>query len=63
MSYGIKVHSQRGNSSKIKDEPYQNDTHIFDEQLYKYRSVIEHINACIDGFKALLVRFKSSVRN
>jgi transposase len=51
------------NSSKKKDEPYQNGTHIFDEQLYKDRSVIEHSNAWIDSFKALLVRFEFSVRN
>ena len=51
------------NSSKTKDEPYQSGTHIFDEQLYKDRSVIEHSNAWIDGFKALLVRFEFSVRN
>ena len=36
---------------------------IFDEQLYKDRTVIEHANAWIDGFKALLVRFEFSVRN
>jgi transposase len=51
------------NSTKLKDEPYQSGTHIFDEQLYKDRSVIEHSNAWIDGFKALLVRFEFSVRN
>ena len=38
-------------------------TTIFDEELYKDRSVIEHSNAWIDGFKALLVRFEFSVRN
>jgi hypothetical protein len=38
-------------------------THIFDEQLYAARSVIEHANAWIDGFKALLVRFEFSVKN
>ncbi len=43
--------------------PYQSGTHIFDEQLYKDRSVIEHSNVWIDGFKALLVRFEFSVIN
>jgi hypothetical protein len=38
-------------------------TAIFDELLYQDRSVIEHANAWIDGFKALLVRFKFPVRN
>ncbi len=44
-------------------EPYESKTHIFDEELYKDRSVIEHANAWIDGFKALLVRFEFTVRN
>ena len=46
------------NNSKTKYEPCQSGTHIFDEQLYKDRSVIEHSNVWIDGFKALLVRFE-----
>lgn len=44
-------------------EPYEHGTHIFDEELYKDRTVIEHSNAWIDGFKALLVRFEFSVKN
>ena len=51
------------NRSKKEEEPYESGTHIFDEQLYKDRSVIEHANAWIDGFKALLVRFEFSVKN
>lgn len=52
------------NNSKLQSlESYQNGTHIFDEELYKHRSVIEHSNAWIDGFKALLVRFEFSVKN
>ena len=39
------------------------ETVIFDELLYEDRTVIEHANAWIDGFKALLVRFEFSVRN
>jgi hypothetical protein len=38
-------------------------THIFDEDLYRDRSVIEHANAWIDSFKALLIRFEFSVKN
>lgn len=34
-----------------------------DEELYKDKSVIEHANAWIDGFKALLVRFEFTARN
>lgn len=51
------------NSANQQHEPYQLCTHIFDEELYKDRTVIEHANAWIDGFKALLVRFEFSVRN
>jgi len=51
------------NSANQQHEPYQSGTHIFDEELYEDRTVIEHANAWIDGFKALLVRFEFSVRN
>lgn len=50
-------------NSPNQAEPYQSNTHVFDEALYKDRSVIEHANAWIDGFKALLVRFEFTVRN
>lgn len=46
------------NSADQQKEPYQSGTHIFDDELYKDRSVIEHANAWIDGFKALLVFLK-----
>ena len=45
------------------EEPYQSGTHVFDEKLYARRTVIEHANAWIDAFKALLVRFDVLVRN
>jgi len=53
----------RNETETTQEEPYTSGTHIFDDQLYKDRSVIEHANAWIDGFKALLVRFEFSVRN
>ena len=34
----------------------------FDHQLYKHRFVIERMNAWIDSFKALLVRFETSLK-
>ncbi|QHT65318.1 IS5 family transposase [Rhodocytophaga rosea] len=37
-----------------QNEQYQ----YFDEELYKCRKVIEHANAWMDSFKALLVRFE-----
>ena len=49
--------------NSVNQEPYQSGSHIFDDELYKDRSVIEHANAWIDGFKALLVRFEFLVRN
>ena len=51
------------NSTEKETELSPVGTTIFDEELYKDRSVIEHSNAWIDGFKALLVRFEFSVRN
>jgi transposase len=51
------------NSANQESEPYESGTHIFDDELYQDRSVIEHANAWIDGFKALLVRFEFSVKN
>lgn len=36
---------------------------FFDEELYKRRTVIEHANAWMDGFKALLVRYEVLARN
>jgi len=53
----------RNQTEVTRSEPYKPGTHIFDEELYRDRSVIEHSNAWIDGFKALLVRFEFSVRN
>jgi len=35
----------------------------FDEELYKHRVVIEHANAWIDSFKALLIRFETKTDN
>lgn len=51
------------NSANQEKDPNPTGTHIFDDVLYKDRSVIEHANAWIDGFKALLVRFEFSVKN
>ncbi len=53
----------RNQTEATKAEPYKSGTHIFDEELYRDRAVIEHSNAWIDGFKALLVRFEFSVKN
>ncbi len=51
------------NSTNQQTKPYESGTHIFDDELYRDRSVIENANAWIDGFKALLVRFEFSVKN
>lgn len=53
----------RNNSTEQQLEFNQRGKHIFDEELYKDRSVIEHANAWIDGFRALLIRFEFSVKN
>ena len=59
----LNVKPNSRNSSKKEQELSSLGTHIFDEELYKKRSVIEHANAWIDGFKALLVRFECLVKN
>ena len=51
------------NSANQESQPYESGTHVFDGELYQDRSVIEHANAWIDGFKSLLVRFEFSVKN
>lgn len=43
----------------VQSDLYQ----YFDEELYKCRTVIEHANAWMDSFKALLVRFEKQVIN
>ncbi len=43
----------RNNKTTQTDEPF------FDELLYKRRTKIEHANAWMDSFKALLVRFET----
>ena len=35
----------------------------FDEELYKRRFKIEHANAWMDAFKALLIRFETKLNN
>lgn len=35
----------------------------FDEELFKNRTVIEHANAWLDGFKALLIRFETKAQH
>jgi transposase len=51
------------NTAGQEPKPYESGEHIFDEELYKDRTVIEHANAWIDGLKALLIRFEFTVRN
>lgn len=51
------------NSANSEQPIYESGRHVFDDELYVDRSVIEHANAWIDGFKALLVRFEFSVKN
>lgn len=37
------------NPTNQEQEPYESGSHIFEDELYKDRSVIEHANAWIDG--------------
>lgn len=51
MEANVKENSR----NKKRSESYQ----YFDEQLYKRRTKIEHANAWMDAFKALLIRFET----
>jgi transposase len=52
------IKPNRRNNEADMDEDY-----CFDEELYKRRTVIEHANAWMDGFKGLLVRYETLARN
>jgi len=39
------------------------EVQYFDEELYKRRTVIEHANAWMDGFKGLVIRYEVLTRN
>jgi len=60
--------SESGIEANIKANPRKRtsltgECLYFDEQLYRRRTVIEHANAWIDSFKALLVRYEKSAHN
>lgn len=54
--------------ANIKANPRNKEKHkeenwYFDEELYKRRTVIEHANAWMDGFKGLVIRYEVLTRN
>jgi transposase len=49
------------NKRNRRSEP--DSDHIFDEELYKNRYVIERSNAWLDAFKTLLVRYETKARH
>ncbi len=51
------------NSRNNKIENQSTEYQHFDEELYKRRVLIEHANAWMDSFKALLVRFETKAIN
>jgi transposase len=51
------------NQSDETIEKQATEYQYFDEELYKHRTVIEHSNAWMDGFKAVLVRFETKSAN
>lgn len=51
------------NSRNNKTENQSTEYQYFDEELYKRRTVIEHANAWMDSFKALLIRFETKAIN
>ena len=49
-------------NERNKQENLSTDYVYFDDLLYKRRFVVERMNAWIDSFKALLIRFETSVK-
>lgn len=49
--------NETNNKEELSDEYV-----YFDDLLYKRRFVIERMNAWIDGFKALLIRFETTIK-
>ena len=47
----------------LRAADWQTDDPFFDPERYRRRVVVEHANAWLDGFKALLVRYETSVGN
>lgn len=60
--------NQVGIEANVKPNPRSGqrestDYQYFDEELYQRRFVIEETNAWLDSFKALLIRFETSLQN
>lgn len=53
----VDKNKRRGNKE------HKNDMYAFDDQLYKRRFVVEQLNAWVDGFKTLRVRYETTSRN
>ena len=55
----IDINTRNSKTHENQSVEYQ----YFDEELYKRRTVIEHANAWMDSFKALLIRFETKAIN
>ena len=55
--FNIDKNKRRGKSND-EDTPY-----VFDNQLYKRRFVVEQLNAWVDGFKTLVLRYETTTVN
>lgn len=50
-------------SRKGKNGSAQENSYLFDSELYEERFAVERTNAWIDGFKALLVRYETNAKH
>lgn len=55
--FNIDKNKRRGS----KDD--ENDIYVFDNELYKRRFVVEQLNAWVDGFKTLVIRYETTSVN
>ena len=58
---GITDNIDKNKRRGIKEE--NEDAYPFDNELYRCRFVVEQLNAWVDGFKTLRVRYETSHNN
>ena len=58
--YGIMVNIARNKKNRMNPNT---EGYLFDSELYKERFVVERMNAWLDGFKALLIRYETNAKH
>lgn len=53
------IDQNKRNTKKEADS----ESYIFDNELYKHRFCVEQLNAWVDGFKSLIIRYETSIES